>query len=61
MEIGLAQIQLITCISKKKTKIKQYSLSTTVDNQKRSYVGPLPKPNLFLHELISQIPLLLKL
>ena len=35
-------------ISEYKTKIKQNTLSTTVDNQKGSNIGPPPKPNLLL-------------
>ena len=48
----------ITCISKSKTKIKQYSLSISVDNQRRKLVTRAPtKAQLILHELIPQIPL----
>ena len=49
----------ITCISNNKKKIKQYSLSMTIDNQKRKLICRAPiKALLILHELISQIPLL---
>ena len=46
----------ITCISK--SKIKQYSLSIAVDNQKRKLIFKAPtKAQLILYELIPQIPL----
>ena len=35
-----------SCISKCKTRLKQNTLSTTIDNQKGSNTGPAPKPNL---------------
>ena len=48
----------ITCISNNKKKIKQYSLSITVDNQKRKLICRAPtKAQFILHELVSQIPL----
>ena len=49
----------ITCISKKKTNIRHYSLSITIDNQKKNLICRYPtKAQLILHELVSQIPLL---
>ena len=40
------------------TKIKQYSLSITVGNQKRKLIYRAPtKVKFILHELVSQIPL----
>ena len=51
-------IKYITCISKSKTKIRQYSLSLVIDNQKRKLICKiLTKAQLILHELIPQIPL----
>ena len=51
-------IKYITCITKSKTKIRQYSLSLVVDNQKRKLIcRVLTKAQLILHELIPQIPL----
>ena len=48
----------ITCISKKKTNIRHYSLSITIDNQKKNLICRYPtKAQLILHELVSQIPL----
>ena len=50
--------KIITCISKSKTKIKQYSLSIIVDNQKRKLIRRAPtKAQFILHELIPQISL----
>ena len=41
-----------------KTKIKQYSLNITIDNQKRKLICGAPtKTQFILHELVSQIPL----
>ena len=48
----------ITCISKNKTNIEQYSLSITIDDQKRKLIYRAPtKAQMILHELVSQIPL----
>ena len=46
----------ITCISRNKTKIRQYSLSITVDDQKRKLIcRALTKAQFILHELVTQI------
>ena len=51
-------IKYITCLLKSETKIRQYSLSLVVDNQKRKLIcRVLTKAQLILHELIPQIPL----
>ena len=48
-------------MSKIKTKIKQYSLGLTINNQKRDLISRAPtKAQFVLHELISQIPLFWK-
>ena len=59
MEIRLAHNDKIsTRMSKSRTKIRQYSLSITIDDQKRKLICRAPtKAQSILRELISQIPL----
>ena len=46
------------CMSKIRTKIKQYSLGITINNQKRNLICKAPtKAQFILYELVSQISL----
>ena len=50
------EYKIITCISKSKIKINQYSLSITIDNQKRKLICLAPtKAQFILYELVPQI------